>query len=207
MNADPKPEPKPEPWPDPDQPPLPWPEPGDQPEEWRPVVDWEGFYEVSSLGRVRSLDRVINMKNSHGTVSRHFRRGMILQPHLNPDGYLIVTLSKGGFKRKFFVHSIVIVSFVGPRPEGRQHCAHKDCNKLNNRATNLAWKTPQANMFDSLDFNMQAVGERVATAKLTAADVMEIRAASSSLRAQARRFGVSLQTIKLIRNRRTWRHI
>ena len=113
-------------------------------EEWRPVVGYEGFYEVSNLGRVRSLDRVID----HGRNGSTNLRGRILSASV-PDKkhYSSVGLSAGGAYRHAMVHTLVATAFIGPRPIGME-CCHNDGDKNNNRADNLRWDTPSANQLD-----------------------------------------------------------
>lgn len=113
-------------------------------EEWRPVPGYEGYYEVSSLGRVRSLDREV----SHPTVGIVRRKGKVLaQNPLNEDGYLGIGLNRDGIKKKRAVHLLVLEAFTGPRPKGEQAC-HNDGNNTNNRVENLRWDTPKENVAD-----------------------------------------------------------
>lgn len=113
-------------------------------EKWLPVPNYEGIYEVSSLGRVKSLDREV----SHPTSGIVRRKGKVLaQNPLNEDGYLGVGLNKDGIKKKRAVHLLVLESFTGPRPEGEQAC-HNDGNNTNNSADNLRWDTPKENVAD-----------------------------------------------------------
>jgi len=108
-------------------------------EAWRPVVGYEGYYEVSDQGRVRSLDQ-------HGVDSRgrpKFRKGVTLKPSYAGTGYPHVVL-KGKSRN---VHTLVMESFVGPRPEGMQ-VRHLDSNRANARADNLAYGTPAENQAD-----------------------------------------------------------
>lgn len=120
------------------------PEPDNRPlpgEEWRPVLGWEGLYEVSDLGRVRSL-------------SRGGYRGRIIKPYLNRKDYprLMVALCDGKRKhggRQAFptVHRIVLEAFVGPRPDGMEAC-HYNGDACDNRLKNLRWDTKMGNVAD-----------------------------------------------------------
>lgn len=113
-------------------------------EEWRPVVGYEGAYEVSSIGRVRSLDREIL-----GRWGPHIRRGHFLRPHTDKDGYQRVRPSLHGEARAAPVHRLVLLAFVGPQPEG--HVAlHRDGNPSNNVVSNLTWGTYSDNAFDAV---------------------------------------------------------
>lgn len=98
-------------------------------EVWRPVVGWEGLYEVSSHGRVRSLDRYVRFG-----INQRFVESHVLKPQPTPRGYLTVALCN--VKRT--VHRIVAEAFVH-NPNNLPEINHKDENKLNNRADNLEW--------------------------------------------------------------------
>lgn len=115
-------------------------------EAWRPVVGYEGSYEVSNLGRVRSLDRVAWTKACKRRCG-FFRtlKGRILELH--PDGkagYLRVSLGKGTHRS---VHALVAEAFVSARPKGAQ-IRHLNCDLTDNRAVNLAYGNASDNAHD-----------------------------------------------------------
>ena len=105
-------------------------------EEWRPVVGYEGLYEVSNTGRVRSVDRYV--KTCYGSYRLH--KGKVLSPGIRPDGYLVVSLQY----RMFRVHRIVAEAFL-PNPDNLPQVNHKDEDKSNNRVDNLEWCTAKYN--------------------------------------------------------------
>ena len=105
-------------------------------EEWRPVVGYEGLYEVSNTGRVRSIDRYV--KTCYGSYRLH--KGKVLSPGIRPDGYLVVSLQY----RMFRVHRIVAEAFL-PNPDNLPQVNHKDEDKSNNRVDNLEWCTAKYN--------------------------------------------------------------
>ncbi len=107
-------------------------------EVWRPVLGWEGLYEVSDLGRVRSLPRV----RCTGKVLK-----AVLSPS-KPD-YRVVNLCHDGRKKMRPVHQLVCEAFHGQRPAGA-HARHLDGDSLNNLASNLAWGSPRDNVEDSI---------------------------------------------------------
>lgn len=116
-------------------------------EEWRPVVGFEGRYEVSNKGRVRSLgrtetySRILNDgKRSDVTRTKATRT---ISGGIGAHGYLTVRL-KG---KTFTVHRLVLSAFIGPCQRGLAAC-HNDGNKLNNAVPNLRWDTYQANNAD-----------------------------------------------------------
>lgn len=110
-------------------------------EEWRPVVGFEGLYEVSSEGRVRSLDR--NVRGRHG-----MRRisGVLLRPGIASNDYPTVAIGRGNTRT---VHSLVAAAFIGPCPIG-QEVRHRDGNRRNPRADNLRYGTRGQNIADAI---------------------------------------------------------
>lgn len=107
-------------------------------EEWRTIPGHEG-YQVSSLGRVRGVDRLV--PTSYGSVRR--QRGVLLRQEIYGPGYRRVGLAQ----RTSQVHALVLLAFVGPRPDGLQAC-HNDGDPGNNRVDNLRWDTPSSNIQD-----------------------------------------------------------
>lgn len=160
-------------------------------ERWLPVVGYGGRYEVSDQGRVRVLFTKVGPLNPPRMIGLKRRKG---------TGYRRVTLyNSDGARRDLFVHRVVLDAFVGPRPEGLV-CRHlngpPDC-----RLVNLKWDTQKANAADTLDHGTRCRGERQGSAKLTEANVREIRRTwvnGETQRAFALRFGVGLTTIKRV---------
>ena len=121
-------------------------------EIWKDVVGYEGYYQVSNLGRVRSLDRIA----SNGRKIK----GKILSTKVNtPPYYPRVSLSVNGKMKLVQVHRLVAQAFVyNPDPEHKTQVGHKDESRTNNRADNLEWVTPKENT------NMPLHRERVSKA-------------------------------------------
>lgn len=112
-------------------------------EEWRSINGYEGLYEVSNLGRIRSLDRYVShSKNSDYKV---LRRGKILADADNGSGYRYISLIKDGTKKNYYVHRLVADAFL-ERETGQTEIDHKDHNRANNRASNLQWITHRENI-------------------------------------------------------------
>ena len=115
-----------------------------QNEEWRPVKGYEGLYEVSNLGRIKSLPR--KQVTLQGRKRIYYERGEFI---FNTSGlasrYLIVTLHKDGTRRSVQIHRLVAQAFL-PNPNNLPCVNHKDENTLNNAASNLEWCTQSYNL-------------------------------------------------------------
>ena len=107
-------------------------------EEWRPIKGYEGLYEVSSTGKVRSLGRRIFAKPGSKTWKFVDIDGKIMKQSPNKDGYLRVMLSKNNKRIGYFVHRLGAAAFAG-NPNGYGEVNHKDEDKSNNYMTNLEW--------------------------------------------------------------------
>lgn len=103
-------------------------------EIWKDIEGYEGLYQVSSFGRVRSLDRSHRMKNGYVRSIK----GRVLAQSIKNSGYYKVQLSKDGTQKTFMVHRLVAKAFI-PNPDELETVNHKDENKLNNKASNLEW--------------------------------------------------------------------
>lgn len=117
----------------------------DEAEEWRPVVGYEGLYEVSSLGRVRSLDRVIMRSNGYPQPLK----GVVLTPNLGKRGSYTVMLPTASGQRQVKVHRMVAEAFI-PNPSGFPVVRHLNDDPTDNRVENLAWGTQSDNMRDAI---------------------------------------------------------
>jgi DNA-binding transcriptional regulator YiaG len=175
-------------------------------ETWRAIPGYEGFYEASDRGRIRSLTRIVAGR----CKCRMQRRGQSLRLIRDKRyGYLVVLLSKHGAVRQFFVHRLVLLAFVGPAPEGMR-CCHGNGKRDDNRLSNLRYDTAKANTADAIRHGTLARGERAGNAKLTADDVHAIRSAYAMgeyQRPLARRFGVTQITVSRIVRGETWGHL
>ena len=138
-------------------------------ELWRPIPGWEGSYEVSDQGRVRSLDRWVVNVLGH----KRFFRGLLLTPGAGSHGYLEVTLSRPSHNSDRLVHRLVMLAFVGPCP-ARHEVAHGNGCPTDNRLANLRYDTRTGNSMDKFAHGSQPEGEGCPHAKLTADQALAI---------------------------------
>ena len=106
-------------------------------EQWRDIEEFKGLYQVSNLGRVRSLDAIINCKGAKN-IDSHLRKGKVLKQIINTKGYYYVNLSKNSKVKNLRVHRLVALAFID-NPNNHKLINHKDGNKLNNNVENLEW--------------------------------------------------------------------
>jgi hypothetical protein len=111
-------------------------------EIWKDVVGYEGYYQVSSLGRVRSLDRVLDKPNIL-TGGPTTRKGKILRQH-ELFGYMYINLCVHDKRHSCRAHRLVAEAFI-PNPENKPQTNHKNGNKRDNRVYNLEWATASEN--------------------------------------------------------------
>jgi hypothetical protein len=175
-------------------------------ERWLPAVGWEGSYEVSDLGRVRSVERIITQLSRSGNLYQRRIPPKILSPVVNGSGYFQVCLSNGYPARRQHVHTLILNAFVGPKPENMEAC-HGLGGNLDNRVTNLRWDTRQKNIGDRDRSGHTPRGEHHGIAKLTTSQVVAIRNSDRPRRELALSYGVSKGEIGNIINRKVWAHV
>lgn len=109
-------------------------------EIWKPIKGYEGLYEVSNLGRVKSIQRPSLYRGKYTRIIKE----RILKPNLKKEGYLDVHLRDRGRDHFFKIHRLVAIAFI-PNPDNLPQINHIDENKLNNRVENLEWCTAHYN--------------------------------------------------------------
>lgn len=174
-------------------------------EEWRDIPDHEG-YQVSSLGRVRGVDRYIT-RVRNGKTSSIFVRGRVLSLTINKDGYLRVGFGKRC--NKHLVHRLMALAFLKPVP-GKDMVCHKDGNRTNNVLPNIYWGDAADNAQDALRHGTHPLADPAnnPSAKMTWKDVRYIRRAyrvrGVKQRVLAKRYGVTQATISRLINNHSW---
>lgn len=179
------------------------------PEEWRAVVGFEGLYEVSNLGRVRSLDRIAPLAGrATGKGFTFLRKGVVLRAAINKKrgGYRQVNLQRDGKQHQCRVCVLVAAAFIGPRPQG-QETRHLNGNAQDDRASNIAYGTHKENAADRRLHGTHLQGEAVPHARLTEAAVRDILTSKESRHVLAAKYGVHHGHIYNIRYGSRWAHV
>jgi len=166
-------------------------------ETWRSIVGYEGIYDVSDNGRIKSLARK--------DIAGRQLRNRVLKPRVT-RGYEYVELYKGGRSKNKRVHRLVLDAFVGSCPDDME-CRHLDGNSRNNNLDNLQWGTIIENRQDSVLHGTIPRGGSNGQAKLMEEDVIWIRQLGAPQEKIARCFGVSVALVSLIKSRKRWRHV
>ena len=170
-------------------------------EVWHPVVGYEGLFEVSDQGRVRSVATQVKSKGG----SFRSRPSRLLSPS-QWRGYLRVTLFRDGVRKYTQVHQLVAAAFIGPCPVGQQ-VRHGVLGKAVNTPENLSYGTCWENHQDQIRDGSTQRGTKHHKSKLTDADVLEIYQLAQKPRqgsALARRFNVSTSSISAIKLGKSW---
>lgn len=176
-------------------------------EIWKTIPGYEGLYSISNDGRVKNE-----------------RWNSFLRPSINHGGYACIRLSREGCPRFWTVHALVALTFIGPRPDGKV-INHLDGNKLNNRPENLEYCTGAENMRHAAEHGLMSSGEvhsritkattnrgeQVHLAKLTEAQVIEMRALFTTgdytFDDLGERFGVANTAAMSAIRGATWSHL
>ena len=163
---------------------------------WRDILGYEGMYQVSNCGLVRSLDR----------TDRAGRKlaGKELKLCSHPGGYRVVTLSRNGIRYMATVHKLVLETFVCARPDGME-ARHIDGNPANNKLTNICWATHIENVADRKIHGTDTRGQTNGMAKLCELDVWLIRRCATTQEKIANFFGISQQQVSRIKRGEHWR--
>jgi NUMOD4 motif. len=172
-------------------------------EQWRAVPQWEGFYEVSDQGRVRSLDRVVVMIDGKKRLHRGGLRALTQNKRTRYYGVLFY---RDGRPTAYDVHGLVLLAFAGEPLPGQEGC-HCNGIRTDNRLENLRWDTRSANHADRLLHGTDQHGENNVRAILSNAQVLEVYRSAEAATTIARRLGCSSRTISAIRTGQNWKSV
>lgn len=171
-------------------------------EIWKDIPEYEGYYQASNLGRIKSISKMIH--NSHGTMS--LRKTIILKPRLDNMGYEYFRICRDMYHRTLKGHRLVAQTFI-PNPENKKCVNHIDFVKTNNRIENLEWVTYSENTRHSFKHGVMKAtkGFDSTSCKLNREQVAEIRELKGTMFQTeiAKRYNVVASTIsKILNNKR-----
>jgi hypothetical protein len=171
-------------------------------ELWKDIEGHEGLYQVSNLGRIKSLPK---------WDGNHLTKEKILKISIFDSGYLKINLIKFGFKKWFSIHRLVAQAFI-PNPENKPEVNHKDGIKSHCYEDNLEWNTKKENNQHAVKLGLHAKGSKNGMSKLTEWDVKMIRKMYKNTKYWTQQkladlFNVGQQNICNIINNRIWKHV
>jgi hypothetical protein len=174
-------------------------------EIWSPVPEYEGIYDVSNYGRVKSLCRVVKFGNRCPRVVDE----KILKRN-NSNGYLTISLARDGKKLTAMIHSLVAKAFIN-NPDSKPHVNHKDGIRWNNFYKNLEWVTCSENVLHSYNVlgNTAVCGSFNGSSKLNECDISRIISLYNNGLTQkeiGKMYNVSMSNISKIIRGETWSH-
>jgi hypothetical protein len=170
-------------------------------EIWKDIENFVGYYQISSYGNVRSLDREVNCNSGKRKI-----KGKLLKPIKNPHGYFHVSLKNGDKKVTAKIHRLVADYFL-IKPCETLEVNHKDGNKENNNVTNLEWVTRKRNEEHCYELGLKPVLENKVNSKLTIenASFIQLNYGKLTCKKLAEMFNVSESTIWHCAKGRTWK--
>jgi hypothetical protein len=145
-------------------------------EIWKDITGYEGLYQVSNLGNVRSLDKTVHAKSRNGNDFTQTYKGRILSQELINTNAYRVSLCKDGHVERFLTHRLVAQEFI-PNPENKPEINHKNGNRAKDDIDNLEWCTHPENMHHAYNTGLQVplFGENHQNCKISSEDIKFIR--------------------------------
>ncbi len=175
-------------------------------EEWKPIKDYEGIYEISSFGRVKSLERYVNHPKGKRLV-----KARILKLCKGTHGYLIVVLKSNNTGKTCLVHRLVALTFINIK-NTKPNVNHRDGVKIYNFVGNLEFCTQHENIQHSINTGLtNNTGEDHTNSKITDEIVRNIREEYQNTKITQEKlgdkYGINHRTVSYIINRKLWKHV
>lgn len=168
---------------------------------WAKVIGFNGKYFISDSGLLAST----SFRATGDVVTDLPERPRVVRPALKKDGYYGMCLKDGRTSKNVYIHRLVASAFV-PNPDNKPQVNHINGNKLDNRAENLEWVTPQENTVHAWKTGLHGHINR-GLRKLSDDDVLEIRLSDESQDVLAKRYGVCQSTISSIKRYKRYKEI
>lgn len=162
-------------------------------EIWKDIIGYEGLYQVSNLGKVKSLGR---FRSNQWKVTKRWTPESILSIQLTVDGYESLKLTKNGKSIRHRVHRLVALNFIS-NPENKLQVNHINGVKTDNRVENLEWNTQFENQLHACKNGLKKI-------KLSESDIIKIRSDNRIISEIANDFNITFQTVSEIKNRKIW---
>ena len=172
-------------------------------EIWKDIEGYEGLYQVSNLGNVKSLNRLIK-HNRSGFLKL---KSKIIKPCTTKTGYVVFHLYKNSKQTHKTAHRLVAECFL-ENIFSKEDINHIDGNKLNNNILNLEWNTRSENLKHAYNTGLKERGEKHYNSKLTEKNILIIRELKGFSHTKiAEQYNVSRKCISKIINKETWKHV
>lgn len=172
-------------------------------EIWKDIKEYEGYYQVSNLGRIKSLSRIVD---NHSGFKKKLKE-KILNPSISKTGYLVVSFKKNNKRKTFKVHRLIAFAFI-PEVCGKTFVNHKNGIKTDNSISNLEWCTIKENNDHAVKSNLRKdIGVNNNNSKLKEKDVIFIRTSSLMLKELSLIFGICESTVSKVRRLKTYKNI
>lgn len=177
-------------------------------EIWKNIKNYEGYYQASNLGRIRSIDRIINEKNG----KKRMQKGRLLKFSINKKGYFVSAFSKNGNVKSIRVHRIIAETFIMNNKPNLE-VNHIDENKLNNEVGNLEWITHIDNIRHGSGIKRSSIsrigkanswGEKTGTSKLSEKMVINIFKDKRKYLEISKEYNIGIAQISRIKNKKNW---
>lgn len=172
-------------------------------EIFKDIENYEGFYQISNLGRVKSLSRIVD---NHSGFKKKLKE-RYLKPSISKTGYFVVSFKKNNVKKTFKLHRLIANEFISKIPN-KKYINHINGIKLDNRIENLEWCTIKENNIHSRKIRLtNQEGYNNVSAKLTEEQVVFIRNSVLSLTQLSFMFQVAFTTVYKAKNKITYKNV
>ncbi len=173
-------------------------------EIWKDIKDYVGYYQVSNIGKVRSVDRLL----TYSSGQKNLHKGRVLILRNNHRGYPMAMLSKKDAQRCIAVHRLVATTFI-ENPDSKPEVNHISGNKEDNTIHNLEWNTREENEHHAKVNGLKPRGSKHKNSKLKEGDILDIRSMypSHTYKSIGLKYNVTHRTIWDVVNLKTWRHL